>query len=191
MVVTPTNPNLLNDKGARMVLKRAPNLVYFVQKVRIPSLRIGVATQWAPMDQMPWPGDTLYRDDFSVSFKINEDMTNYLEMWDWMVRSVAPDRPEQYRSLVGSAKTQRASDLFSDVTVMVPGSSYRPNIEFRLEDAFPMGLESLDFTTDGQEVGFLDSTVTFRYRHFTMHRMGPGELEAWNIPPSIVDPENP
>lgn len=161
----------MNDKGGRMVLHRAPNLMYFVQRIGIPSIRIGTVSQWSPMDQLPWPGDTLYREDFVVRFKVDEDMTNYLEVSDWMVRSVAPNSPEQYRSLVNGKKGQRASDLFSDVTVTVPTSGHAANVEIRLEDAFPVSLSGMDYVTTGDDVGYLDATVSFRFRHFTVHRM--------------------
>lgn len=171
MVTTPANPNLLNDKGAKMVLTRFPDLVFYVQRIRIPEVRVGATQQWAPMDQMPWPGDTLYRDDFAVQFKVNEDMTNYMQMYDWMVKSVAPNSPAQYRELIGSGKNQRVTNLFSDVTISVPNSSYTVNKEFRLEDAFPFSLTSLDFTTQGNDTQFIDCTVTFRFRHFTVHKI--------------------
>lgn len=171
MVTVPSNPNLLGDKGSRMVLTRIPDLVYYTQIIRVPSLRIGTTQQWSPMDQMPWPGDTLYRDDFTVRFKVNEDMTNYMAIWDWMVRSVAPDSPNQYKSLIAGARSQRASDLFSDVTVVIPNSAYGANVELRLQDAFPVSLDGFEFQTVGEEINFVDASVTFRFRHFTVHRV--------------------
>lgn len=189
MSSTPVNVNALSALGGKFFLKRAPNLVYFVQGISLPSMRIGTVTQYSPLDSMPWPGDAIYREDLSIQFKVDEDLRNYTEIWDWMVNSIGPDSTSQYASLIGRARSQRASDLFSDVTVILNTSSHNPNVEFRFQDAFPVAISGLEFSTTTGNVVTINATVSFRFRHFTVHRREEEPLFETSAPVNEAIPE--
>ena len=72
----PSNPNALHQLGGRMILKRAPHLMFFLQEVNIPGMRLGTVAQPSPHDEMPWAGDRLYRESLSVTFKVDENLKN-------------------------------------------------------------------------------------------------------------------
>ena len=92
----PTNRNYLSPVGYRFTLKRAPNVEFFVQRVRIPGLTLPVVERPTPFVKIPEPGDHLEFDTLSVTFKINEDLDNYLEIFDWMIALGKPEKFEQY-----------------------------------------------------------------------------------------------
>jgi hypothetical protein len=171
-----------------MFLSRAPNLVYFVQGINTPGTRIGVVNQYTPQDTLPWPGDALYREDLVVRFKVDEDARNYMEIWDWMTGLAAPDSPAQYRAL-SQGKNQRASDVFSDVTVTVTNNVHRVNLELRFQDAFPVALSGMEYATTEDGATFMDVTVAFKFRHFTVHRGADVETPTASAPVSIERPE--
>lgn len=167
----PTNKNTLTRHAARLVLKRAPALNFFSQEVTLPAMQGGVATFQTRLDRVPWPGESLDREDLQITFKVDEDVKNYMEIWNWMIGIYYPDSHDQYAALSNKSRSERMSGegVFSDLTVIVYSSASQPNIEFRFQDAFPVALSSLRFTTTDDTVVPMDASVAFRYRHFTVH----------------------
>jgi hypothetical protein len=120
---------------------------------------------------MPWPGDRLYREPLRFKFLVDENLENYLEIMEWMIKLAAPDSYSQYASLTLLERFQRLSGdgVFSDLTVTVSNSLYNPNMEFRFQDAFPVGLGGLRFASTDDSVRMLTAECEFRFRHFTIH----------------------
>jgi len=165
----PDNINMLNQHVGRLVLKRAPTTNFFIQDVSIPPMQLGVANFHTQLDLIPWPGDSLARGTLDVMFKVDEDLTNYMEIWNWMVKLASPDNYSQYASLTPRTVKMAGEGVFSDVMVMLSNSAQRPNMEFRFQDAFPVAISGLRFTTRDGEATPLDVEVNFRFRHFTVH----------------------
>jgi hypothetical protein len=72
----PANINPQHQLGFRLLLKRAPNLEFFVTEFQPPALQLGKAQQLSPLENIPWPGDRLYRTDLRLRFMVSEDWTN-------------------------------------------------------------------------------------------------------------------
>jgi hypothetical protein len=170
----PANPNSLNNHAGRFVLKRAPNLNFFCQEILIPEIQVGTAEQQTELDVVPRIGDSLNRGQLSCVFKIDEDLKNYAEIWNWMVRATYPDSHEQYADLVGAGVTS-GEGPYSDITVIVGNSAFKPKFEFRFQSAFPESLSGLRFQTTNDGVRYHDATVAFTFRHFTVHSAVDGE----------------
>ena len=79
------NLNFLSPIGFRFQLQRAPNVEYFCQSVTLPTLSINEVPQISPFVNIPRPGDKVTYGEFAIRFRIDEDMTNYLEIHDWIV----------------------------------------------------------------------------------------------------------
>lgn len=161
--------NMLTQLGARMIIKRAPTTNFFIQDVTIPPMQLGVANYVTELDLVPWPGDTLTRGTLDVVFKVDEDVENYLEIWNWMVKLGYPDSHDQYAELTAASKMS-GEGVFSDLTVIIANSAQRPNIEFRFQDAFPIAMSGLRFTSRDTDAVHMDVEVNFKFRHFTVHR---------------------
>lgn len=166
----PTNVNFLHDLEGRMVIKRLPNVAFFLQEVQIPTVSISPATQNTPHDSVPRPGDALYRSQLQLSFKVNEDMDNYAELYDWMIGLAAPDDYDQYAALANVPREQRASGLgvVSDLTITLTNSARRVNREFRFQDCWPSSLGITPISTTSRSVGFVTAEASFKFRHFTL-----------------------
>lgn len=168
----PANPNALHQLGGKLVLMRAPSVMFFCQDIVIPDVQLREATQYTPHDRIPHPGDMLYRGDLSVTFQIDEDMRNYSEIYDWKCGLGAPDGFDQYRALSGLPKLERLSGagVFSDITVTIADSAFNSNVEFRFQDCWPSGLSGPRFSTRDNEPKMLVSEARFQFRHFVLAR---------------------
>jgi len=55
---------------------------------------------------------------------------------------------------------------FSDATLQVLSSNYKPSIHVNFKDAFPIALSTLDFDVSQRDYSFFTASVTFKYTIF-------------------------
>lgn len=164
----PKNLNILNPSKFRFVLQRAPSVVFWAQSATIPSLALGIAKQASPFQTIVRPGSKIEYELYPLKFKVSEDMTNYLEIFDWMNNLGFTEDFEGYKRI-----EQSGQSLVSDSTLIIETAKNNPNIEVIFRDMFPVGLSELEFDTTGEDIRFLDATVTFAYQRFTVRKLVP------------------
>lgn len=167
---TPTNRNFLSPLNFRLVLQKAPLLNFFLQSASIPGLTFaGNVSMPTPLLDIPIPGEKLVYTPLTVSFMVDEDMTNYLEIFNWMLSlSAQPLQPfAKYQAQTAIEPDVNTRDR-SDIKLMILTSSKNPNIEVNFQDAFPSQLGELNFNTTSSGVNYLESSVTFEYVKYTI-----------------------
>jgi hypothetical protein len=162
----PANKNFLSPLGFRFSLTRAPNLNFNVQDARIPGLQLSQAESPTPFVSIPIASHITYN-PLSVSFRVSEDLDDYLEIHNWMVGLGAPESFDQYKALKavepGNPKT-----VYSDITLLITNSAMRPNIRVKFIDAFPISIGDLQFNTTDTDVNYMQCTVDFEYLRYTV-----------------------
>jgi hypothetical protein len=81
----PKTNDYLRPNAFRFSIKDLPGVSFTCQSANIPDLQLGFATQPTPFTDVPLVGDKLNFGEFTVRFLISEDMSNYLEMYRWLV----------------------------------------------------------------------------------------------------------
>lgn len=166
----PTNRNYLSPVGYRFTLKRAPNVEFFVQRVSLPGLALPVVDRPTPFVRIPEPGDHLEFNQLSVTFKVNEDLDNYLEIFNWMVAMGKPEKFEQYTFDPKQSFNNPKETLKSDITVNILTSAMNGNFDFICRDCFPISLSELEFDSTVTDINYIEATVTFAMRDYTIQR---------------------
>jgi len=166
----PTNNNFLSPLGLRFTIKKTPLVNYFVQSANIPSVSIGRVDIPNPFIKFPLPGTQLQYNPLVLTFKVDEDLKNYMEIYNWLVAMGFPDDFEQYRQ-IASADVMSGEGVFSDCTLTVLSSAMNPNIEVIYIDAYPTALSDLSFDVREQDVNYIEATVTFSYRRFRINNI--------------------
>ena len=78
------NRNFLSSIGFRFSLTRARKVSFFSNKANIPGISLGVAEQPTYLKNIDLPGDKLQYSDFTLSFIVDEDLENYMQIHKWM-----------------------------------------------------------------------------------------------------------
>jgi hypothetical protein len=151
-------------------MKRAPNVEFFVQRVRIPGLTLPVVERPTPFVKIPEPGDHLEFDTLSVTFKINEDLDNYLEIFNWMIALGKPEKFDQYKFKPKQAYLDPEESIKSDITVNILTSAMNGNLEVTCRDCFPISLSEIEFDSTVTDIAYVEATVTFAMRDYTIVR---------------------
>jgi hypothetical protein len=166
----PANINFLSPLGFRFKLKRAPNLNFFVTDVNLPRISLGNVELPTPFKVINVPGNKLEYGDFSLTFKMDEDMSTYFEIYNWLIAIGFPENFNQYKGLK-EAQKGTPNQLFSDATLTIMTSDMVPNIEVNFEDLFPTGIDDINFTTSDVDVNYISATVSFKYKIFHVKKV--------------------
>jgi hypothetical protein len=156
-VAKTTNPNFLSPLSFKFVLARTPNINFNVQTVRLPGMSLGSTETATPFVSLPNSGKITYS-PLTITFRVNEDMSDYLEIRDWMNSLGSPTNFADY------AKLKESNDgLYSDATLVINNSRRRGNLSATFVDMFPIEISDLQFNTMDTDVNYIECTVDFRY----------------------------
>ena len=160
------NQNMLSPVGFNFNILRAPDLNFFVQSISLPGIQLGQLERPSPFKSIPTGGDHITYGDLSLSFKINEDLSNYIAMFNWITGIGFPDEFGQYQEL---AKYPRysADGLYSDGNVMILSSSMNPLVRIDIKDMFPTSLTDITLDTRDTAIDYIEATVSFRFLNYT------------------------
>lgn len=178
--VNTVNPNSVYDylrpNAFRFVIKDIPKVAYTCQSANLPGLQLGFATQPTPFIDLPRIGDKLQYDEFTIRFLIAEDMSNYLELLEWLVALGFPESYAAYNRFVGErlsrfpfVKQPNGSIetvAYSDGTLTILDSANIPKTNIILKDMFPTAVQALDYDITSSSVEFLVGIASFKYRTF-------------------------
>jgi hypothetical protein len=166
----PDNINFLSPLGFKFTLLRFPNVNFYVTDVNLPSLSLGSAQVSTPFKTLEFSGDHLEYGDLQITFMVDEDMQNYLEIYNWITAISYPESFTQYKALKDKPKGDKEG-IYSDATLYILNSSMMPNIEVSFQDIFPVSLGDMSFTSKDSDVNYITNTVTFKYKIFKVKKL--------------------
>jgi hypothetical protein len=169
---TPTNLNFLSPLNFTFFVRKCPHVNFFCQAVNIPGF--GAPTtpqQGSPFITFSQTYDHLEFNDLVCTFKVHEDMMNYLELYSWMKGIGFPESYEQYAELA-EKPVYSEMGLRSDILVQILDSNQQPKFDFNFHDAQPLNIGNmqLDTRTVG-DIPFITLDVTFKYNGFNFSRV--------------------
>ena len=162
----------MSPLGFKLILTKTPKVDFLCQSANIPSISMGTAIQPTYLKDIPVPGDKVLYDDLTVSFLVDEKMENYLAIHKWITGLGYPESRGQYDQLrkddnrtdriIGDDGDPRYFE-FSDATLQVLNSNYKPSVLINFKDAFPISLSTLDFDVTTRDYNYFTAQVTFKY----------------------------
>ena len=169
------NRNYMSPVGFKVILTKTPKVDFLCQSANIPQISMGTAIQPTYLKDIPVPGDKVLYDDLTVSFLVDEKMENYLSIYKWMTGLGYPESLGQYDQLrkddirTDASISDDGDPLYfqySDATLQVLNSNYKPSVLINFKDAFPIALSTLDFDVTTRDYSFFTASVTFKYTIF-------------------------
>ena len=173
----PDNANFLSPLGFRFIVDKLPNVNYFCQSAGLPAVALQELTLPNPLLNLPFAGTKLEYSPLDIRFRVDEDMKNYLEIYNWLTGLGTPESTDQYKDLQATANRPTSAvskigpglaGVYSDAALVIMTSSQNPNKRISFADIYPTNLSPLQFDVTGSDVAYLEADVTFRYRSFTV-----------------------
>lgn len=165
----PENINPLSPNGFNFTVLKLPEITFFCQQANLPGLTFGEPMLANPFASVPIPGDHITYDTLNVQFLVDENMSNYKAIWNWIIALGFPQSYEQYIKFVGSDQSGVLNELaknYSDATLEILGGNNISVATVQFVDVFPVALDSMLFQSTNQDVPYLVGNATFRYSYY-------------------------
>ena len=171
------NRNYMSPVGFKLILTKTPKVDFLCQSANIPQISMGTAVQPSYLKDIAVPGDKVLYDDLNVRFLVDEKMENYLAIYKWITGLGFPESIGQFSQLKkDDIRTNAAASddgdpryfEFSDATLQVLNSNYRPSVLVNFKDAFPTSLSTLDFDVTTRDYNYFTAEVSFKYTIFSI-----------------------
>ena len=121
MVKKVKNYNQLESKSIELILSRCPNIEFFCTSASVPGISATAIRQPSPFTDIKVHGDKLIFQPLIVSFVVNEDMSNWLEIFEWMSSYAHPENYDQYKDS-NVTQSQLYNSKKSDAKIIIPNN---------------------------------------------------------------------
>ena len=158
------NRNFLSGVAFKFNLAKFPKVDFFSNSARIPELSLELAQQASYLKNIAVPGERLTYGDFTLRFLVDENMENYLSVYNWLTGLGFPETTKEFAEIIKDKDGQRdPKEAFCDGTLRILNSNYREIAKVKFNDLFPISLTSLDFDATATDVQYFTAEATFKY----------------------------
>ena len=177
----PTALDYSSPTQFRFIINQLPKVEYFTVAANVPGITLGSTTYATPLKDIPYPGEKLTYDDLTLTFIVDENLENYIEIHTWLTAIGFPkDRKQfaEFRSATSNVSTNTRGEskdigdvkastperaMYSDAVMTILTNKNNPVVECRFRDVFPTSLTSLNYSQNQTDVEYLTATVNFKY----------------------------
>lgn len=153
--------NFFTPLEFQVTVKRMPNVEFFVQRTSIPSVNGNPAIMPTPFNKLNFTPDKLEYSPLELTFIVDENMNNYIEVLNWIKGTTFPERYEQYKNLSTSK-----DGISSDITILVLNSHKNPSIKIDFSSCIPISLSEIVLDTTQTDVVYPEATLVLAYNYF-------------------------
>ena len=181
----PTNLDYADPTKFKFQITKLPTVEFNTTAVSLPGITLTEITQPTRLQQLRIPGSDLTFDDLTVTFLVDEELSNYRAIHDWMAGLAQMDSDEKYQALLAagadrmprsqsrgvqteSGKTYPATPdgaIYSDAKLIVLTSRNIPKVEITFIDCYPKTLGALEYNQNVTDTEYLSSQLTFGYKY--------------------------
>lgn len=166
----PANSNELNTTNFKLYFPNIPNVVYWCQEVNHPSINMGTSILPSPVKAIPIPGDKVEFEDLTISFLVDEDLKNYIELYNWIgkmcpISSLSDVVNSSVNSITEIQNTTSIRRVQASLHILTNNKNY--NLTIRYHNCFIYNLGEINFTT--KDFLKVPITASFKITHFTFN----------------------
>lgn len=158
-MTTNFNINYTSQNRATFDLVKLPNVSFTSTKFTLPSIKLPPAEASSPKFLHTEPGDKIKFDEFSLTFIVVEDLSNWNEIYQWLIDNGAPRDYRQYKH----------DSRFSDGVLQLYSSKRNPILKYKFYNMHPIELSGIDFDESDEDFIIRKSEITFAYTHYEIY----------------------
>ena len=155
----PSNLSYLSPIGFRFSLANFPDVNYFCQAANIPGISLSTIILPIPLKDIEDPGDNVSYEELTIRFIVDENMKNWISIFDWITALGFPTKELQRERQLREQNMELRTDAVS--TVLTSNMNAQMNIKF--QGCFPLNLSSIQFDSSLTDVDYVTADVSFRY----------------------------
>lgn len=161
-----SSTNFLQDVGFHFDCRFLPSLSDWIQQVNLPGIMNNEVKTPSPFITINQGGDSLRFETLQIEFKVDENMQNWTEVFDWMI-ATAPT--EDFVS--------RANWLKKNATVLAPGvltilnNSAKPILRFSFDELSPVALGGMKLRSNAEGIQYVSSYLDLSFTKYRYERV--------------------
>ena len=185
----PTALDYSSPTQFRFLINQLPKVQYFTTEANLPGITLDELELGSPLKDLPLLGSKLTYEDLAISFIVDENLENYIEMHTWLTAIGFPKDRKQFsdfRSTTSNTKTSTRGEskdigkvgattpeisMTSDAVLTILTNKNNPVVECRFADVFPTNLSGLTYSQNQTDVEYLTATVNFKYKIYEIHTL--------------------
>ena len=168
--------NYFRPNAFRMAIQELPEVSFTCQSVNLPWLSANNPTQATPFIDIPRLADKLTHDDLRVSFIVKEDLSNYIELYNWLVGITFPNDYNEFGLFVDSRTSRlftrdKEGVAYSDITVSLYDSDNINTYDLIYKGCIPKFLQPTPLDIKSQGVEYVTCDASFDYSMFSIKQI--------------------
>jgi len=173
----PSNINPLQNNGFLFSVLKLPDMQYFCQETSLPSMTLPPAVVHSPFSNVYIPGDKIQYEPLTIIFMINETMSNYFAIANWIIGMGFPESRKQYSDFIDSQEdasgmVSELSKGYSDGILSILDNNKNPISAIQFVDLYPTTINSLQMKTVNSDTVYLMGQATFLYNYYKIMPVG-------------------
>jgi hypothetical protein len=156
-----TNPML--NTNFKFELLRLPNVSFWCTAANVPSVNIGSVAVQNMFVSHHVPGSSIEMDDLKLSFIVDEEFSNWNEIYKWM-RGLLPF--ENFREIISNTE-----NYYSDGVVYCLNNAKQPHIRIVYKKLLPVSLDGFDLNAALNDSDPITVNVRFKYESFDVEKV--------------------
>lgn len=167
---TPKNKDFLRPSNFRFFIRSIPHVNYFVTEVNMPGLLLKTIQLPNQTRTLPLSGDHPTYEPLQITFMVDEDMNNWLELHNWISGLGYPLSTDQYKNYKDSKpKFEKKS---TGLLYFQTGAK-NLNIEVTFHDIHPFTVGNFVMRTADQQAQPVMASAGFNYAYYELRDIRP------------------
>ena len=150
----------------KLTFDKLPNVAYTSYSVSLPAVSLNQILQPTPFRDRPIPGDKLNFEPLTLNYIVQENLANYLELYNWMKGIGRTTDTEDYKNYKALNQNQ-----YSDGQLVILSNKYNPLVKVTFVDCWPTNIGTLTYDAQASEAVTITSDVTFNYSYFKVEAL--------------------
>lgn len=160
----PSN-DFLSGLHFELSLMRCPGINFMCTRANIPGVSVNNPDLPTPFKTIPLPADKLEYEEFDVTFKVDALMSNWLELYNWLI---AIGFPASYAQRAAAEPTNHIRELYSDASLLIKDFHHNDILSIQFHDLLPIHLGSMPLDATQTDIDYVEVQCSFKYRDFSV-----------------------
>ena len=157
----PKNLNYFIPTGFKFNIDKIPHVNFFCQSTNLPGLSAGQWLLTTPLRDIPVAGDKVQMNELRVRSIIDEELQNWLEIYEWIKTLTFPETQEQYIP----------EQVYSDGLLTILTSNKNVQYAAKFTNLFPVDLTDIEMSSDVADAEVVAADATFAYSTYKVERI--------------------
>jgi len=156
--------NFLQANSFQLLLPRFPVAQYYNTDFVLPQVSLPNSNVATPFTDLRIAGDKPIFDPLVFSFMIDEAMSNYTEIFDWITKIGFAESYQNFTNYPNKDQHQQLGEQDAKIMILSNKGNITKSITFY--DAIPISLSGIEFVTQSPDTTYMKASVTMVYSRF-------------------------